>query len=43
MAFARRTGDLRSRDWRSRGRREGSSGRRISLGMLAMMFDNAIR
>jgi len=37
MAFARRVGEGRERDRRRRGRREESSGRRSSLGMLAMM------
>lgn len=43
IAFARRTGEGRLKDWSRRGSSEGSSGRRISLGMLDIIFDNAIR
>ena len=43
MAFARNTGDGSLRDRSKRGNNEGSSGRRISFGMLAIIFDNAIR
>jgi hypothetical protein len=43
MMFARNTGEGRWRDCRRSGRREGNSGRRISLGILAIIFDKAMR
>ena len=43
IAFARNAGDGSLMDSNNKGNKEGNSGRRISLGTLAMMLDNAIK